>query len=141
MLVNQIAVFLENKEGKINQFAQIMGENHINILTMSIADTAEYGILRCITDDNDKAIAVLKTYGFNVVSTDLIGFEVPHDAGELSKVLNVLDQNNVNISYMYSYGSVKDNKALIVMKVKDNEETLKVLRENGINISTGSIIY
>lgn len=140
MLVNQIAVFLENREGRIHEFAKVLGEAGVNIMTMSVADTADYGILRCITSDNEKAAKALKEHGFNAISTDLIGFEISHIPGELEKVLKVLETNKVNIGYMYSFGSIADNKAVIIMKVDDNEKTLKLLSENGIILTTGSII-
>ena len=76
MYVNQIAVFLENRAGRINEFAACLAKANINIIVMSIADTTDYGILRVITEDNEKAMKVLKEGGFNIVSTYLVGFRV-----------------------------------------------------------------
>ncbi len=140
MLINQLAVFLENKEGQVHEIARIMGENNVNMLTVSIADTENYGILRCITSDNDMAESILKTYGFNVVSVDLIGFRVDNEPGKLDKVLDVLDKNKINIGYMYSFCNGEDKKALILIKVDDNEKTLRILNDAGINLADDNII-
>ncbi len=139
MLINQIAVFLENKEGQARQVAKILGENGVNMLTVTIADTENFGILRCITSDNALAERVLKSYGFNVVSNDLIGFRVENEPGKLEKVLDILDQNSINIGYMYSFSSGEEQKALILIKVSDNEKTLKILNDAGINLKEENI--
>lgn len=140
MLINQLAVFLENKEGQVHEIARIMGENNVNMLTVSIADTENYGILRCITSDNAMAESILKTYGFNVVSVDLIGFRVDNEPGKLDKVLDVLDKNKINIGYMYSFSNGGDKKALILIKVDDNDKTLNILNSAGINLADDNII-
>ncbi|MDD4120730.1 MAG: hypothetical protein PHG90_04010 [Clostridia bacterium] len=132
MIINQIAVFLENRSGRICEFARVLKDANINIQTMNIADTSEYGILRAITDNNDKAIKVLKENGFNTASTDLIGFQVADKPGEMHKVLQLLDQERINISYLYSYAQVGSKTAAILLKVDFPDLAIKILNQNGV---------
>ena len=99
MLVNQIAVFLENRSGRIAEFSRVLKEANVNIQVMSIADTMEYGILRAVTNDNKKAIEVLRANGFNTAATDLVGFKVDDTPGEMCKVLEVLESDLTLFSY------------------------------------------
>ena len=140
MLVNQIAVFLENRKGRICEFSGVLKDAGINIQAMSIADTMEYGILRAITDDNAKAIEVLRRNGFNVASTDLVGFKVDDKPGEMYKVLQILDEHKTNIAYLYSFARAGAAKSVILLKVDDNDETMRILEENGINLIDDNIL-
>ncbi len=140
MLVNQIAVFLENRKGRICEFSGVLKDAGINIQAMSIADTMEYGILRAITDDNAKAIEVLRRNGFNVASTDLVGFKVDDKPGEMYKVLQILDEHKINIAYLYSFARAGAAKSVILLKVDDNDETMRILEENGINLIDDNIL-
>ena len=140
MLVNQIAVFLENRKGRICEFSKILKDADVNIQAMSIADTMEYGILRAITDDNAKAIEVLKANGFNVASTDLVGFKVDDKPGEMYKVLQILDDHKINIAYLYSFARAGAAKSVILLKVDDNEATMRILKESGINLIDDNIL-
>lgn len=132
MLVNQIAVFLENRSGRICEFAKVLKDANINIQTMNIADTAEYGILRAITSDNQKAIQVLKENGFNTAASDLIGFKVADKPGEMYKVLRMFEDENINISYLYSYAEIGSKQACILLKVDCPETAIKLLTKNNI---------
>lgn len=140
MFVNQIAVFLENRTGRINEFAACLTKANINMIAMSIADTTDYGILRVITDDNEKAMKVLKEGGFNIASTFLVGFEVDHTPGAMQKALDILVGKGVNIGYLYSFVRPTENKAIIVMKVDDNEYVAKLLKDNGIQVIERNIL-
>ena len=140
MLVNQIAVFLENRTGRICEFSRVLKEANVNIQSMSIADTAEYGILRAITENNEKAIEVLKANGFNTASTDLIGFSVEDKPGEMHKVLRILDEHKINIAYLYSFANSKSKQGAILLKVEDNDRAMKILEENGINLLGQNIL-
>lgn len=141
MFVNQIAVFLENKKGRVCEFATVLANEGINISVISIADTAEYGILRAITSDNERAVEVLKKNGFNLTATNLIGVEVDNKPGGLQKVLKILDDSDINIGYLYSYaGSSERNKSLILIKVEDPDFALDTLKKNGISVLKESVI-
>ncbi|MFA5449807.1 MAG: ACT domain-containing protein [Clostridia bacterium] len=140
MLVNQIAVFLENRSGRIAEFAKVLKNANINIQAMSIADTEEYGILRAITDNNALAIETLRANGFNTAATDLLGFEVPDKPGEMHRVLSLLDEAKINIGYLYSFSRTSKKSAIILIKVDDNDKTEKLLTDNGINLVSKDII-
>lgn len=140
MLVNQIAVFLENRSGRIAEFSRVLKEANINIQAMSIADTEEYGILRAITDDNEGAIKALRANGFNTASTDLLGFEVEDKPGEMYKVLKLLEDAKINIGYLYSFARTSKKSAVILIKVDDNEKTQKLLTDKGINLVSQNIL-
>lgn len=132
MLINQIAVFLENRSGRICEFARVLKDANINIQTMNIADTTEYGILRAITSDNEKALKTLKENGFNTASTDLIGFKVADKPGEMYKVLKMLEDENINISYLYSYAELGSKQACILLKVDEPEAAIELLNKSKV---------
>ncbi|MCX4366402.1 MAG: hypothetical protein OSJ67_00170 [Clostridia bacterium] len=136
MLVNQIAVFLENRQGRINDFAKVLANENIDLVSMSIADTKEFGILRAITSDNKAAVEALRKSGFTVTTTDLIGVEVDDRPGGLFDILNILNNGGVDIEYLYSYSrsSEKKNKAVIMFKVSNLEKTFEVIKENNIRL-------
>lgn len=140
MLVNQIAVFLENKKGRVCEFASVLAKEGIDVAAISIADTAEYGILRAITSDNERAVKVLKQNGFNITSTNLIGVEVDNKPGGLQKVLKILDDEDINIGYLYSYAGAERKKAIILIKVEDPNKALNILLKNGVSVLSESII-
>lgn len=127
MLVNQIAVFLENKKGKVKGVTDVLEKAGINMLAVSIADTKDFGILRAVTDNNDKAIEVLKKSGYTVIKNDLIGIEVEDRPGGLGAVLDILDELGVNVEYLYSY-VLNDKNAIILFKVAEVEKTVELIK-------------
>ena len=127
MIINQLAVYSQNEVGKLLPIIETLGSNVINIESLNIADTAEYGIVRMLTSDNEKAQKILQEKGFISTITSLVGVEVADEAGELAKTLEKLAANKIDIEYIYSY-SRKDGKALILIKtekIKEAEELLK----------------
>ncbi|MBO4694564.1 MAG: hypothetical protein J5656_01380 [Clostridia bacterium] len=127
MIINQLAVYSQNEVGKLLPIIKTLGSNGINIESLNIADTAEYGIVRMLTSDNEKAQKILQEKGFISTITSLVGVEVADEAGELSKTLEKLAANKIDIEYIYSY-SRKDGKALILIKtekIKEAEDLLK----------------
>lgn len=133
MLVKQIAVFLENKKGRVHKLTKVIADAGIDIISMSIADTSEYGILRAITRDNDKAVKVLKDAGFTATTNDLIGLTVDDKPGGLNKALEFLNKKDIAIEYMYSFARSND-KAIIVLKVEDLDKAVKIIQDNGIEL-------
>lgn len=140
MFVNQIAVFLENRKGRVGDFARVLADNNIDLVSMSIADTKEFGILRAITRDNALAVKSLREAGFTVTSSDLIGIEVEDRAGGLSDVLQLLVEGGVDIEYLYSYAKSEANRAIIILKATNADVALSVMKENDIKILENSII-
>lgn len=141
MKVKQISVFLENKSGRLAQVTALLGKNDINIRALSIADTTDFGILRLIVNDPDQAYRVLKEEGFTVAYTDIIAVEVADDPGGLAQVLQLLDRAGVNIEYLYAFVQKASNAALVVFRVEQLDEAVKVLQENGIHVMTGEDVY
>lgn len=140
MLVNQIAVFLENRKGRINDFARVLKEQNVDLISMSIADTKEFGILRAITRDNEKAVHALKDAGFTVVTSELIGVEVDDRPGGLSDVLSILNNKDVDIEYLYSYARIEKGKAIILLKVNDNKLALDALTKGGFKVLDKTVL-
>ena len=132
-MIKQIAVFLENKEGKASACCKVIKEAGVNLYALSIADTKEFGILRMITDNNAVALSALKNAGFLSSEVDLVGLEVPDKAGALSDLLIVLGDNNINVEYMYSFAGV-DGHAKIAFKTAETEKAINVLQAAGAKI-------
>jgi len=105
MLAKQLSVFLENKSGRLTEVTEVLGRAGVNLSAMSIADNSDFGILRCIVSDPEKAYKVLKEANFAVKITDVIGFSCPNISGSLAKVLEYLSDNGVFIEYMYSFAN------------------------------------
>ena len=132
-MIKQIAVFLENKEGKVSACCKVLKEAGVNLYALSIADTKDFGILRMITDNNAKALEALKEGGFLSSEVELVGLEIPDKAGALSDLLIVLGDNNINVEYMYSYAGV-DGHAKIAFKTAVPDKAIEVLKKVGANI-------
>ncbi len=132
-MVKQIAIFLENKAGKAGECSKILKEAGVNLHALSIADTREFGILRILTDDNKKGMKALKKAGMLASEVELVGLEVPDEAGALSDLLIVLGDSGVNVEYMYSYAGV-DGHAKIAFKTNEPEKAVKILKEAGAKL-------
>jgi len=132
--VRQISVFLENKSGRLAQVTQILGENGINIRALSIADTTDFGILRLIVNDPEKAYRALKEGGFTVSTTEVIAVEVDDRPGGLAAALQALDQAGINIEYLYAFVQKASSAALVVFRVEQLDEAVEALRAAGIRI-------
>lgn len=132
-MVKQIAVFLENKEGKASACCRVLKEAEVNLLALTIADTKDFGILRLLTEDNAKALSALKTAGFLCSEVELVGVEVTNKAGALADLLILLGENNVNVEYMYSYAEA-DGHAKIVFKTSAVEKAIEVLSAAGARL-------
>ncbi len=131
-MVKQISVFLENKKGRLAEVTRTLSAERINIRALSLADTADFGVMRVIVNDPDKCLAVLKAGGFVAQVTDVIAVEVEDKPGGLARVLEVLDRDNVNVEYMYAYVEKTRDNAIVICKIDDRELALKVLARNGI---------
>jgi len=139
--IKQISIFLENKSGRLAKVTRVLGESGINIRALSIADTTDFGILRLIVNDPDKAHKVLKEAGFSVSSTDVIAVEIPDVPGGLARPLELLKENNINIEYLYAFLTKASQAALVVFRVEQIDGAVKVLQGNGIRILEGTEVY
>ena len=135
MTVKQLSVFIENRQGRLADVLHILKENDVNILSISLADTTEYGLLRLIVNDPEKGRDVLLKAGFSSMLTEILIVRVPHVSGSLQKILSLISDKNINIEYMYGL-YVESNDASIVLKTNDLESVCKVLKDSGIGTIT-----
>ena len=133
MTVNQVSVFIENRQGRLGEVLQVLKDNDVNILSISLADTTEYGLLRLIVNKPEHAKNVLLAAGFSSMLTEVLIIKVPHVAGSLQNILSSIAKANVSIEYMYGL-SVESTDASIVMKTNELKEACEVLKN--INIGT-----
>lgn len=139
MIIKQLSVFLENKVGRLTEMTKILNENDINISAFSIADTTDFGIVRCIVSKPEAAIEVLKANRFSVNITEVVCLIVPHEPGGLYHALKILSDNNVAIEYMYAFAI--NTTASVIIRSGSNEEVIKVLQDNEIQLLSASDIY
>lgn len=135
MTVNQVSVFIENRQGRLGEVLQILKDNDVNILSISLADTTEYGLLRLIVNKPEHAKEVLLAAGFSSMLTEVLIIKVPHVAGSLQNILSEIAKANVSIEYMYGL-SVESTDASIVMKTNELERAQDVLKNIHIDTMT-----
>ena len=141
MKIKQISVFLENKSGRLAGITKTLGDHHINIRALSIADTTDFGILRLIVGNPEEAIGILKTAGFTVSETDVIAVEIPDKPGGLSEILQLLDTGKINIEYMYAFVGKSHEKAVVVFRVEDADGAIRLLQQKGVSLLSTDQIY
>ncbi|MGQ9497788.1 MAG: ACT domain-containing protein [Desulfotomaculales bacterium] len=139
--VKQISVFLENKSGRLAAVSKILGANDINIRALCIADTSDFGILRLIVNDPERAYGVLKDSGFTVSATNVIAVQVPDRPGGLAEVLSVLEEAGLNIEYLYAFVTKVSGQALVILKVEDVDRAAELLRAGGIVVPRPEEVY
>ena len=139
MTAKQLSVFIENRKGRLGEVLRYLKENNVNILSISLADTTEYGLLRLIVNDAQKARDVLYKEGFSSMLTDVLIIKVPHAPGSLQKILELIAEKDVNIEYMYGL-SVESEDASIVLKTNDLDIACQVLKAAGIGTMTDAEI-
>ena len=136
MLVEQIAVFLENKSGRLAEITSILADNDINIRALSVADTADFGILRLIVDKVEKAKTVLRENGFTVGKTQVIAVEVEDKTGGLARVLQCLKEAGINVEYMYAFVNKTGENAVLIFRFEKMQEAIDQLQKGGFTILT-----
>jgi len=139
MKMKQISVFLENREGRLYDVCNILGENSISIRALTIAESADFGVLRMFVDKPDEALNKLKEAGFSASFSDVVIVEVEDNPGGLAKILKTLVTNKVNIEYMYAFVEKIKDKALLVFRFEDIDSAIRVLRDNNIGILSEDI--
>lgn len=130
MTIKQLSVFLENTSGRLAEVTSILGEAGINIRAMTIADTADFGILRIVVDKESKTIELLESNGFTIRETEVLGLEVPDRPGGLAKILKIFHENGVNIEYLYVTLEKNKENAIVIFKVEDIKHGLKIIRDH-----------
>ena len=137
MNVEQISIFLENKSGRLAEVMGVLYEAGINIRALYLADTADFGILRLIVNDTEKACKALKENGFTVEKTKVIAIEVPDKPGGLSIILNTIKDEGINVEYMYAFVEKSGENAIVIFRFDELERSIDVLRKAGVKIMEG----
>ena len=130
MMIEQVTVFLQNEKGRLMELTKILAENDINISALSVAENAEYGVMRMLVSDNEKAIDALKRADFSVKKTNVILINAPDVPGVLSDILLKLADEGINVSYMYGYSS--DGVSNLILKVSDPDKAAAILESSAL---------
>ena len=130
--VRQISIFVNNKPNQLNEAVKHLKEGGINIRAMSIADTKDFGILRIVVNDTQKACDLLSNSGYAVIITEVVTVSIPDTAGQLSRVLDILGNEGVNVEYLYAFLGTSEKSVSFVIRVDDNAKASSVLTNAGI---------
>ncbi len=141
MKVEQISIFLENRTGRLEEVTRTLTEAGVNIRALSLADTSDFGILRLIVTDCEKAKKVLKENGFTVGRTNVVAAEVKDTPGGLHKILSLLSSRGINVEYMYAFVQQSGKNAVLIFRFDRIDQAIEALRENGIRIIPGDELY
>ena len=134
MKIIQLSVFLENKKGRLYELTRVLGQAEINIKALTIAESEDFGVLRMVVDKPEEALELLKGEGFTASITDIVAVEVPDRPGGLSAVLKVLDEEGVNVEYMYVFVEKKQDKAVVVSRFDDPDRAIALLIKNNVRV-------
>ena len=137
--IQQLSVFLENREGRLDEVLRILSENDVNIVALSLADTSDYGMLRMIVSDPNKGKAALKAAGITSMLTDVVALRVSHATGSLSKAMHRIVAGEVNVEYMYAFANGSD--AAAVLKSDDPAKVVEILRAGGFDVYNADEAY
>ena len=141
MKLKQLSVFLENKPGRLGQPCKVLAEAGINILTLCLADTEQFGILRLIVKDWEKAKAVLEQAGNVVNVTDVLAIEIPDQPGGMAGILSILEPNAISIEYMYAFTLKRGRNAVLIARIEDADRAVEILGSKGITILNSSTFF
>ncbi len=136
MSLKQLTIFVENKQGTLVDITDILAKNNVNMRALSIADTQDFGILRLIVDNNDVATKALQDAGYLIKMTDVVGVKIGDQPGKLSKALEVLDEAEINMEYLYAFMARTEKHAYVVLRVADNQMAEKALENAGFHMIT-----
>ena len=139
MIIKQLSVFLENKAGRMLEVTELLGASGINLAALSLADTAEYGILRLVLSDPDKALTLLKVHGFSVRITEVICLAAENKPGELARALRSLGIAGVSIEYMYAFS--RGSQSFIILKADEPGLAAKALDGTGMKLMDAGEVY
>ena len=134
MIIKQLSIFVENKQGRLAYITDILSKAGANIRALSIADTTDFGILRLIVDKPEQSAAKLKEAGITVSVTNVIAIGIEDVPGAFSKPMKILADAGVDVEYMYAFITRKSEQAYVILRVADNDAAAKVLMENGVEL-------
>jgi hypothetical protein len=134
MKVNQLSVFVENQPGRLAGVARVLGDNNINIMAMTIAETKEFGVLRMIVADYEKGMKFLKEAGYTVVTTEILAIEVHDTPGALADVLDAFTKKDLNVEYMYAFVARRGDAAILVFRFDDPDRAVEALKDTDVRV-------
>lgn len=141
MLITQLSLFVENTPGSLSKVCQVLKQHQINIRTLSLADTQQYGILRLLVKEHEAASTALTEAGFTVKATGVLALSVPDTPGGLADILSVFDEYQLPVEYLYAFAGAKDEQAVIVLRVEDSPEMQKLCRDPRLNLIKAAELY
>jgi hypothetical protein len=133
-MAQQISVFIENTRGRLREITRLLKDARIDIKAITIADTPDFGVVRMITDNNQNALKILKDGGFTTRTTDVVAVKIENKPGSLFNVLSVLEKQNIDIEYLYSYAASPHEQAILVFRFDNNESAQKALSDAHIPV-------
>lgn len=134
MKIPQISIFIENRSGRLAKITTALGQAGVNIRALSLADTSDFGILRLIVNQTQKAVTVLKDRGFTVMVSDVIAVAVPDAPGALGNVLSIMEHVGLNVEYMYAFVTKNQDQAVIMLRFDDTDKAIDILLENDVTL-------
>jgi len=141
MQVEQISVFLENKSGRLSEVTAILTEADVNIRALALADTSDFGVLRLIVNNTEKARKTLKNLGFTVGKTNVVAVEVSDRPGGLHDILTMLHDAHLNVEYMYAFVRSSGDNAVMIFRIEKEQEAIRLLESKGVNVIDGERLY
>ncbi|MFH1738712.1 MAG: ACT domain-containing protein [bacterium] len=141
MKLRQISIFLENRAGRMAEVTEILGRVGVNIRALSLADTADFGIIRLIPDKVDVALDVLKAEGITVKETEVIAVEIPDRPGALAEILKILGDAEINVEYLYGFLDRAGENAIMVFRFEETDRALKILSDKGYQALPGERVH
>ncbi len=139
MIAKQLSIFLENKKGRFTEVAKILGEAGINMTAFTVAENSDFGILRLIVSDTDKAIKVLREQLYGVSVTDVVCLRCPNIPGSLGKAMDIITKNGIFVEYMYAFS--EGDTANVIIRPDNLEKCVRVLQENKLELLAASDLY
>ena len=141
MIIKQISVFVENKAGRLAEITTLLAEAGVDIRALSVADTNDFGILRLIVNDPDKAEEMLKEHGYTVALTKVLATGIHDQPGGLAAPMKTLFEHHISVEYMYAFISKSVDTAYVILRVEDNERAAQVLQESGVKLVPEDEVY
>ena len=141
MKLKQLSVFLENKPGRLRELCTLLAENNINIVTLSLADTEQFGILRLIVKEHDEAKALLETNGFVAKLTEVIAVEVTDQPGGLSSILQIEEESGISVEYMYAFTIKSGENAVLLFRFDDMDKAVAALQKANLSILSSADLH
>jgi len=139
MIIPQLSVFLENRSGRLTEVLDVLGKVNLRITALTLADTSEFGILRLIVSDPEKARTLLKEHLFSVNISEVISVMAPNEAKYYAKILKILSDLDISVEYTYAFS--RGSKSIIILRCSDNEQAINALKEHEMELLNASELY